>query len=83
MQPLAVLDTNVARIFERFFGLQGNRVKSRCKLLWQAADEVAPKAKVGRWNLALLDFGAAMCTARNPSCDRCPLASKCDRALNQ
>ncbi|MBE9041816.1 A/G-specific adenine glycosylase, partial [Oscillatoriales cyanobacterium LEGE 11467] len=30
----AVLDTNVARILERFFGLQGERVKSRCKLLW-------------------------------------------------
>lgn len=77
LQPLAVLDTNVARIFERFFGLQGNRVKSRCKLLWRVADEVAPKVGVGKWNLTLLDFGAAICTARNPNCDRCPLASKC------
>lgn len=80
LQPLAVLDTNVARIFERFFGLQGNRVKSRCKLLWQAADEVAPKADVGKWNLTLLDFGAAICTARNPNCDRCPIARKCNFA---
>ncbi len=81
LQPLAVLDTNVARIFERFFGLQGNRVKSRCKLLWQAADEVAPISEVGKWNLALLDFGAAICTARNPNCDRCPLSCKCTFAL--
>jgi A/G-specific adenine glycosylase len=80
-QPLAVLDTNVARIFERFFGLQGNRVKSRCKLLWQTADAVAPKSEVGKWNLTLLDFGAAICTARNPNCDRCPLSRKCDFAL--
>lgn len=83
LQPLAVLDTNVARIFERFFGLQGNRVKSRCKLLWRVADEVAPKAEVGKWNLTLLDFGAAICTARNPNCDRCPLASKCNFALTR
>ncbi|MEP0839921.1 MULTISPECIES: hypothetical protein [unclassified Coleofasciculus] len=49
-QPLAILDTNVARILERFFGLQGNRVKSRCKLLWKAAEQVAPEAEVGKWN---------------------------------
>lgn len=77
-QPLAVLDTNVARIFERFFGLQGDRVKSRCKLLWQAAQQVAPNTEVGKWNLTLLDFGASVCTARNPSCANCPLARECN-----
>jgi A/G-specific adenine glycosylase len=76
-QPLAVLDANVARILERFFGLQGERVKSRCKILWGAADLIAPKKDVGRWNLALLDFGAIMCKAQNPGCEICPLSSKC------
>ncbi|MDV2995254.1 MAG: Adenine DNA glycosylase [Chroococcidiopsis sp. SAG 2025] len=79
-QPLAILDTNVARILERFFGLQGNRVKSRCKLLWSAAEYVAPKTNVSRWNLTLLDFGAGVCTARNPSCGICPLRSQCNYA---
>nr|WP_233222649.1 A/G-specific adenine glycosylase [Chroococcidiopsis sp. CCALA 051] len=79
-QPLAILDTNVARILERFFGLQGNRVKSRCKLLWSAAEYVAPKTSVSRWNLTLLDFGAGVCTARNPSCGICPLRSQCNYA---
>ncbi|MCV3217128.1 A/G-specific adenine glycosylase [Plectonema radiosum NIES-515] len=76
-QSLAVLDTNVARILERFFGLQGNRVKSRCKMLWKAAEKVAPDTEVGKWNLTLLDFGAAVCTARNPHCGECPLQEKC------
>ena len=76
-QPLAVLDANVARIIERFFGLRGERVKSRCKILWGAADLIAPKTEVGTWNLALLDFGALTCTAQSPNCDRCPLSSKC------
>jgi A/G-specific adenine glycosylase len=76
-QPLAVLDANVARILERFFGLQGERVKSRCKILWGAADLIAPKKEVGTWNLALLDFGALTCKAQNPGCDNCPLSSKC------
>lgn len=76
-QPKAVLDTNVARILERFFGLEGNRVKSRCKLLWKAAEQVAPDRDVGKWNLTLLDFGAMICTAKNPNCVDCPLRERC------
>jgi A/G-specific adenine glycosylase len=79
-QPLAILDTNVARILERFFGLKGNRVKSRCKLLWKAAELIAPAKKVGMWNLTLLDFGALVCTARNPHCTKCPLQKQCKYA---
>ena len=79
-QPLAVLDTNVARILEKFFSLKGNRIKSRCKLLWKAAEQVAPSTEVSRWNLTLLDFGAAVCTASNPLCSKCPLLNKCNYA---
>ena len=76
-QSAAVMDTNVARILERFFGIKGERVKSRCKILWGAADTIAPRFEVGRWNLTLLDFGALICTARKPKCSQCPLAAKC------
>ncbi|MDJ0690011.1 MAG: A/G-specific adenine glycosylase [Xenococcaceae cyanobacterium MO_188.B32] len=76
-RPAAVLDTNVARILERFFGIEGGRVKSRCKILWSAADTVAPATEVGYWNLTLLDFGAIICTARNPKCLICPLSQRC------
>ncbi|MBE9044935.1 A/G-specific adenine glycosylase [Pleurocapsales cyanobacterium LEGE 10410] len=77
-KPAAVLDTNVARIIERFFGIKGGRVKSRCKILWNAADTVAPETEVGHWNLTLLDFGAKVCTARNPKCKVCPVSSRCN-----
>ena len=73
----AVLDTNVARILERFFGIKGGRVKSRCKILWSAADNIALDTEVGHWNLTLLDFGAKVCTARNPKCFECPLSERC------
>lgn len=76
-QPLAILDANIARILERYFGLRGERVKSRCKILWGAADLIAPSKNVGKWNLALLDFGALVCKAPTPVCDRCPVARKC------
>lgn len=74
----AVLDTNVARILERFFGIKGGRVKSRSLILWSAADRIAPKKEVGHWNLTLLDFGALTCTARNPKCMKCPVSAKCN-----
>lgn len=80
-QPAAVLDTNIARILERFFGIQGNRVKSRCKLLWKSAELVAPQTDVSRWNLTLLDFGAIVCTAKNPRCTDCPLQERCNYNL--
>ncbi|MGF1488888.1 MAG: A/G-specific adenine glycosylase [Prochloraceae cyanobacterium] len=76
-QAKAVLDTNVARILERFFGIKGERIKSRCKILWYAADRVAPDRHVSRWNLTLLDFGAKICTATNAKCEVCPLNQKC------
>ena len=76
-QPTAILDTNVIRILERFFDIKGTRVKSRCKILWNAAETVAPDAEVDYWNLTLLDFGAKVCTARNPKCSKCPLARRC------
>ena len=76
-RSVAVLDTNVARILERFFGIKGERVKSRCKILWRSAEMVAPDREVGRWNLTLLDFGAIICTARNPNCSQCPLSQQC------
>jgi len=79
-QPLAILDTNVARILERFFGVRGGRVKSRCKLLWQAAERVAPRKEVGKWNLTLLDLGAQVCLAKNPLCSQCLLKDRCDYA---
>ncbi|MDY6784672.1 MAG: A/G-specific adenine glycosylase [Cyanobacteriota bacterium] len=80
-KPAAILDTNVARIWERFFGVKGDRVKSRCRLLWGLADRIVPARNASRWNLTLLDFGASVCTAKNPGCFDCPLRSRCcDRA---
>ena len=75
--PTAVLDRNVARILERFFGVEGGRVKTRDPMLWELSQEVAPADNVSRWKLTLIDFGAAVCTARTPCCTVCPLQQQC------
>lgn len=76
-RPVAVLDANIARIIERFFSVKGGRVKSRCKRLWGSAEAIAPSQEVGKWNWTLIDFGAKVCTARQPKCHQCPLRSRC------
>jgi A/G-specific adenine glycosylase len=32
----------------------------------------------GRWNQALMELGATVCTPRDPRCDQCPIARYCE-----
>jgi A/G-specific adenine glycosylase len=77
-QPVAVLDTNVSRILQRFFGLEPHFARARDdRSFWNIAQKIAPATAVGLWNLALIDFGAIVCTSRNPHCSGCPLRQLC------
>ena len=75
-ERVAAVDTNVRRVVARLLaGEPEGRVPERA--LRQAADGlVAPRAS-GRWNQAMMDLGAQVCTARAPRCDACPLARWC------
>ncbi len=76
-QRAPVFDVNVARVLGRFFGLPRLKLPQRDRDYLRLTDLVAPRQQVARWNLTLLDFGALVCVARQPNCDRCPLARKC------
>jgi A/G-specific adenine glycosylase len=72
-RDIGVVDTNAARVLARAFS--GRRLQ---RLEVQAlADEVVPIGEGWRWNQAMLDFGATVCTKRAPRCDGCPLAVSC------
>lgn len=71
----AVVDTNVSRVLSR---LDGRSMTAR--ELQQRADGLVPQGLGWEWNQVLMDFGATLCTARNPSCDGCPLARHCSWA---
>lgn len=78
-KDVPIVDANVIRIFERFFSLKSNKPRSRTdKIIWQFAENLIPKENAKRYNRALLDFAAIICTARKPSCLRCPLSRRCD-----
>lgn len=71
-QQVGVVDTNVQRILERVFAFTG-----AAKAQFVFADQILPAGQADPWNQAMMDFGALICTARNPKCPACPLANVC------
>jgi A/G-specific adenine glycosylase len=45
--------------------------------LWRIAGELLPARAPGRFNEALMELGALVCTPRAPRCDACPLRPHC------
>ena len=72
-----VLDTNIARLLRRYFGVAATP-RARTGELWSLAAAVIPKGKGHVINQALMDVGAMICRARAPRCDVCPLRRGCD-----
>jgi A/G-specific adenine glycosylase len=77
-QRAAILDTNVARVLFRVFIGRGD-LKSHAmrRHLWDVSRAVLPHRHVFDFNQALMDFGATLCTARNPKCLICPMRRNC------
>lgn len=76
-----VLDTNIVRILDRFFGLRSSRPRARTDpTLWEAAQKLLPRktSMCQTWNYALLDFAALVCTHYNPRCGKCPCRRRCN-----
>jgi len=76
----AVLDTNVIRIIDRFFGIKSSRSRPRTDpALWSVANQLLPRRVdiCKKWNYALLDFGALVCSHYSPRCKECPCRRKC------
>lgn len=74
-----VLDTNVRRVLARTVTGQAEPAphitapeRERADLLWPARD-----AASARWSAAVMEFGALVCTARQPSCGTCPVRRRC------
>ncbi len=76
--PLPGLDTNMIRILQRFFGWESKRSRAReDRDFWDFAESLVPSNNPKAYNWAVMDFGAFICTKRNPKCDQCPLNGRC------
>lgn len=69
---VAVVDTNVGRILARLSG-----TTLRARVVQDLADGLVSPGSGWQWNQAILDFGAMVCTKRDPSCGGCPLLNRC------
>lgn len=76
-ERVAVVDTNIARVVARVVLGAGTWRLVPGRELAAAADGLLPRRGVRDHNLALMDLGAQVCTARAPQCGACPLARMC------
>jgi A/G-specific adenine glycosylase len=77
-QDAPIVETNVARLLSRYFGLGLRAPDGRARRrLWQLASEVIPEGQGYLINQAMMDFGATVCTARAPRCPTCVLRRTC------
>jgi len=74
-KPVPAVDTNVKRVLARVFLGEGRREKD----VWALAEGLVPKngKRAWRFNQAIMELGALVCSARSPKCPRCPVRSEC------
>lgn len=73
-----ILDTNVKRLLSRVFVQRPSPTPAQTeRRLWRLSASLIPKGKSWNFNQALMDFGALVCTARNPRCHACCFTDIC------
>lgn len=76
--PCAVVDGNVYRVLARLFDLDAPIDSTAGKRAFaELAQSQLDTAHPGRYNQAIMDFGALRCTPSSPRCEACPLAGRC------
>lgn len=74
-----VVDSNVLRILGRYFGVDFPDHARRSPRVLEWASNLAPRDSVDcrKFNWALIDLGAQVCTPTDPVHDACPIAEEC------
>lgn len=76
-QRALALDTNVRRVIARHDHGQEYPADSITRAEREYADAIQPRRDGAAWMAAVMELGALVCTARQPACERCPVASTC------
>lgn len=75
-EAVAVVDANVERVAARLFAIETPLPAARTQIR-EAVQAITPTDRPGDFAQAMMDLGATICTARNPSCLTCPLRKQC------
>lgn len=76
-KPSPLIDVNMARVLERYFGERKMADIRYDPYLQNLAYEVVNTPLSKEINWAILDFAAMVCKARKPLCETCLLRNKC------
>jgi A/G-specific adenine glycosylase len=76
-QPSPLIDVNMSRVLERFFGERKMADIRYDVYLQNLSYKIVRHGSAKEINWAILDFAAAICKARNPDHSICPLKDKC------
>ena len=76
-KPSPLLDVNMARVLERYFGPRKMADFRYDSYLQDVSKRVVEHSDMKEINWAILDFGALICRKRNPLCLECPLSQEC------
>jgi A/G-specific adenine glycosylase len=75
---LPIVEANTKRVLCRLFAQAGDVTSAPVQQwLWETAESVLPKKRVGDFNQALMELGALVCTPKAPDCPKCPLKADC------
>jgi len=75
---LPIVEANSSRVLCRLYGQDGDTSSPVVRRwLWERAEDLLPKRRVGDFNQALMELGALVCTPTNPDCVACPLKNDC------
>ena len=78
-KSVPILDGNVIRVLTRIFHVTENVEKAEIReRLWSLAEDLLPQKRTGDFNQGLMEFGATVCTPKQPSCGICPVAVFCE-----
>ncbi|MGV8016671.1 MAG: DNA glycosylase [Ignavibacteria bacterium] len=72
-----VIDSNIARFINRFYGLELKGEIRRKKQVVEQARKIFKVKNQRKQLFAILDFTALICKPRNPTCNSCKLSSSC------
>lgn len=82
-RPLPLLDVNMARVLERYFGPRRLADLRHDPGLQSTAKALLSGDRAAEMNWSLLDLGATICTRRTACCPACPVRRGCRYAMGR
>ena len=78
-----ILDGNVKRVLARHGAIEGWPGKKPVEQqLWHLTEAFTPAKDIQKYNQAMMDIGATVCTRSKPNCPLCPVAIDCKAQLS-